>query len=225
MFSRVNKSTVLSKISFFLCKLKLIEGLGYITKNLPHVLNLFFLSFNNNLIHPLILVSHEAHIGYYLFILSKKSDKNQTHCAAHTDEQRRVKSTPSSSSFTFCNRIWYQIRNFTECRERTVCTALIHLKQYTYALYSLRCRSLPKRLCSRAMVLQFHRWFLNWCWHSPIQFLIPAPIACITLGCWRHNWRCLLINPGMLSHITCDPRVPMYLHKRWKHREWAMGIS
>lgn len=110
------------------------------------------------------------------------------------------------------------------CRLSVENILYVHTSTWNNTLksYSLRCKSLPKRLCSRAMVLQFHRWFLNWCWHSPIQFLIPAPMACITLGCWRHNWRCLLIKPGMLSHITCDPRVPMYLHKRWKHREWAM---
>lgn len=159
----------------------------------------------------------------FIYLIRIKPHQNS---AAHTDEQRRVKSTPSSSSFTFCNRIWYQIRNFTAgWVQRTHCMYSPYTWNNTLKPYSLRCKSLPKRLCSRAMVLQFHRWFLNWCWHSPIQFLIPAPIACITLGCWRHNWRCLLINPGMLSHITCDPRVPMYLHKRWKHREWAMGIS
>ena len=24
-------------------------------------------------------------------------------------------------------------------------------------------------------VVQFHRWFLNWNWHSPIPFLAPRP--------------------------------------------------
>lgn len=65
-------------------------------------------------------------------------------------------------------------------------------------------------------MLQFQRWLWNWCWHSAIHSFTPVPIACIIFGCWRHSWRCLLTSPGMLSHITCDPRVPMCLHARWK---------
>lgn len=86
-----------------------------------------------------------------------------------------------------------------------------------HSVYLLRWRSLPKTLWSLDKVLQFQRWLWNWCWHSAIHSFTPVPIACIIFGCWRHSWRCLLTSPGMLSHITCDPRVPMCLHARWKH--------
>lgn len=74
------------------------------------------------------------------------------------------------------------------------------------------------------MVLQFHRWLRNWCWHSEIQSFIPDPMACITFGCWRHSWRCLLTSPGMLSHITWEPRVPMYLWREQRGNSRQRGI-
>jgi len=75
----------------------------------------------------------------------------------------------------------------------------------------LRRSSRPNSWWSRAAVWQLQRWSWNWCWHSATQSRIPAPMACITLGCWRHRCRCLCTSPGMLSHITCPPSVPMYL--------------
>lgn len=88
---------------------------------------------------------------------------------------------------------------------------VIEAKVRKVSLHSLRSNRRPNRLWSLAVVLQFQRWLRNWCWHSEIQSFIPAPMACITFGCWRHSWRCLFTRPGMLSHITWEPRVPMYL--------------
>lgn len=94
------------------------------------------------------------------------------------------------------------------------------------SLHSLRSSRRPNRLWSLVMVLQFQRWLWNWCWHSVIQSFIPAPMACITWGCWRHSCRCLLTRPGMLSHITCEPRVPMYLQsRRTRGRDGELRVS
>lgn len=75
----------------------------------------------------------------------------------------------------------------------------------------LRSKTRPKTVWSRSNVLQFHRWCLNWCWHSLIHSLVPSPMACMMSG-WRwQSCRCLFTRPGILSQITRAPRAPMYL--------------
>lgn len=74
--------------------------------------------------------------------------------------------------------------------------------------------TLPKTVWSRSRVLQFQRWWRNWCWHSRIHSLAPSPTDCMMSGYRWHSCRCLFTSPGMLSQITLAPSAPMYLQER-----------
>lgn len=79
----------------------------------------------------------------------------------------------------------------------------------------------PKTVWSRSSVLQFHRWCLNWCWHSLIHSLVPSPMACMMSG-WRwQSCLCLFTRPGMLSQITRAPRAPIYLRVSRTEKTWV----
>lgn len=83
----------------------------------------------------------------------------------------------------------------------------------------------PKTVWSRSSVLQFHRWCLNWCWHSTIHSLAPSLIDCIRSGWSWHSCRCLLTRPGMLLQITRAPNAPMYLRAQKATRLWYQEVS
>lgn len=80
-------------------------------------------------------------------------------------------------------------------------TELMRDNNYYYFFYSPRSTILPKRFFPRRKlrVEQFHRRFLNWCWHSAIAMFAPFAIAARTPGFSRASLLCFRLRVAWIA--------------------------